>query len=62
MFADIDEVLLDVAAEAAVDVTRLWIVGQPASIATLAGNATFQATNAADVGSYAVAYGGARLY
>lgn len=58
----IDEALTTVAAEAAVDVSALWIVGTPVDIAGLAGNATFAATNAGDVGSYATTYGGARLY
>ena len=46
------------AAEAATDTSRLWIVGTPASVASLAGNATFAATNASDVASYAASYGG----
>ncbi len=58
----VDEALTTVAAEAAVDVSRLWIVGDPTSIATLAGAAVFAATNASDLGSYATSYGGARLY
>ena len=58
----IDTALATVAAEVAADVSRLWIVGDAAAIAALAGNATFNATNAADTASYATAYGGARLY
>ena len=58
----IDEALTTVAAEAAADTSRLWIFGTPADVATLAGNATFAATNAADTASYATAYGAARLY
>ena len=58
----IDEALATVAAEAATDTSRLWIFGTPSSIATLAGNATFAATNASDTGSYATAYGGSRIY
>jgi hypothetical protein len=59
---DVDTALTTVAAEAATDVSRLWIVGTPSAIAFLAGNAVFQATNASDIGSYATNYGGARLY
>lgn len=59
---DIDTALLTVAAEAAADVSQLWVFGTPADVAALAGNATFTAANASDVGSYATMYGGARLY
>ena len=58
----IDQALTTVAAEAGVDVSRLWIIGDPESIAGLAGAAVFAATNASDLGSYATNYGGARLY
>ena len=47
----IDEALTTVAAEAAADVSRLWIFGIPTDIAGLAGNATFAAANASDTGS-----------
>ena len=60
--SSIDECLTLVAAEAGVNVSALWIVGDPLAVAGLAGNATFAATNAADVASYAVAYGGAHIY
>ena len=59
---DIDEALVVVAAEAAVDVSQLWIVGQPTAIAALVGNAVLTPANGSDLGSYAVRYGGASLY
>ena len=37
------------------------MLGTPADVATLAGNATFAAANASDTASYASAYGAARL-
>ena len=58
----IDEALVTVAAECACDVSDLWIVGAPAEIAALAGNATFTPANGPDTGSYATRYGGASLY
>lgn len=58
----IDEALVTVAAEVAADVSDLWIVGRPATVAELAGTATFTPANGADTGSYAIRYGGARLY
>jgi hypothetical protein len=58
----IDTALTTVSAEAAVDVSQLWIVGDPESVAALAGNATFAAASGSDVGSFAVRYGGAQLY
>lgn len=60
--ADLDEILAEVAGETSTDTSALWIVGNAAAIAGLAGNATFAATNASDVASYATSYGGARLY
>jgi len=59
---DIDEALVVVASEAAVDVSQLWIVGQPTAIAALVGNAVLTPANGTDLGSYAVRYGGASLY
>lgn len=59
---DIDEALVVVASEAAVDVSQLWIVGQPTAIAALVGNAVLTPANGSDLGSYAVRYGGASLY
>ena len=59
---DIDEALVVVASEAAVDVSALWIVGQPTAIAALVGNAVLTPANGTDLGSYAVRYGGASLY
>ena len=59
---DIDTALVTVAAEAAVDVSGLWIVGTPADVADLAGNATFTPASGSDVGSFATRYGGAAIY
>jgi hypothetical protein len=58
----IDSGLTTVAAEASCDVSDLWIVGHPLTVAELAGNAVFGVTNAADIGSYATRYGGAAIY
>lgn len=58
----IDEALVTVAAEAAADVSSLWIVGDPVAVAGLAGTGTFTVANAGDVGSYATRYGGAAIY
>lgn len=58
----IDVALATVAAEAACDVSDLWIVGNPAAVATLVGAATFTPANGSDAGSYATRYGGASIY
>jgi hypothetical protein len=58
----IDQALTTVAAEAAADVSRLWIFGTPIDVAALVGNAVFTPTSGPDVESYASAYGGARVY
>ncbi|WP_322859146.1 hypothetical protein U8D42_04005 [Mycobacterium europaeum] len=58
----IDEALLQVADEAAADVTSLWIVGTAAALSTLVGNATFTPTSGPDTESFAAAYGGAKVY
>jgi hypothetical protein len=58
----IDEALATVAAEAACDLTRLWIVGDPVSVSKLIGTAVLSPTSAQDIGSYGSAYGGARVY
>lgn len=59
---DVDEALVTVAAEAAVDPSQLWIVGDPVAIAGLAGQAQLAPANGTDIASYAVRYGGAQLY
>lgn len=60
---DLDEALVSVAAECAVDVTALWIVGDPLAVAALVGIATAMTpTNATDLASWATRYGGATIY
>uniref|UniRef100_A0A5Q5BMS7 Prohead serine protease domain-containing protein n=1 Tax=Mycobacterium sp. (strain MCS) TaxID=164756 RepID=A0A5Q5BMS7_MYCSS len=58
----IDQALVTVAAECACDVSDLWIVGAPAAVAALVGNATFTPANGGDAESYASRYGGAAVY
>jgi hypothetical protein len=58
----IDVALATVAGECACDVSDLWIVGNAAAVAALAGNAVFTPANGPDAGSYATRYGGAALY
>jgi hypothetical protein len=58
----IDRALVTVAAECSCDVSDLWIVGDPAAVSALVGNATFAVTNGGDAGSFATRYGGAVVY